>query len=93
MHIFNILRHMAGEISHFEMDAYRVILTEASDLKLLWVVYVDAKYRPKLQYIPCDVGVLWFCGYIVVIYKNDHCHYHSEVEVVAMIVFIIYDYR
>ena len=34
--------------------------------------------------------ILWlYRGYI----KNDHCHYHSEVEVVAMIVFIIYDYR
>ena len=31
---FSILRHLVGDISHFESDAYSVTLTEASDLKL-----------------------------------------------------------
>ena len=30
----NMLRHLFGEISHFEFDAYHVILTGASDLKI-----------------------------------------------------------
>ena len=38
---FNILRHLAGEISHLQCDAYRVILTGASDLKL----FVDSVYK------------------------------------------------
>ena len=29
-----IPRHLVGEILHFEFDAYRAILTGASDLKL-----------------------------------------------------------
>ena len=31
---FSILRHLVGEVSHFEFDAYRVTLNDASDLKL-----------------------------------------------------------
>ena len=41
---FSILRHLVGDILHFEFDAYCVILPGASDLKLpvRYVVYAVA---------------------------------------------------
>ena len=38
--IFSILRHLVSKISLLEFDAYHVFFTGASDLKLLWAVYL-----------------------------------------------------
>ena len=46
----SILRRLVSEISHFEFDAYRVILPETSDLKLFWAVYI---IQISLDYFTC----------------------------------------
>ena len=40
MQIHIMLRHLVAEISRFKFDDYRVIRTGASDIKLLWAVYI-----------------------------------------------------
>ena len=41
---FSFLWHLVCEISHFEFDDYHVILPGASDLKLLWAVYLCGEF-------------------------------------------------
>ena len=58
---FSILRHLVGEISHFEFDAYRVTLTGASDLKhFVGVVHEHHEIHTWLRHDMKIIPQYWF---------------------------------